>query len=235
MSGLFPLNGVTPANSAGNTIANPTLADGCSPLWYSNRCNGRFDPSATNALISEIINAVNCLGVAYDCNVNDNLCTALQTLQQTSTSAAIPRFVVSTRHPYHAQTAAAEGPIQTIPTGTLTQVQSMTIDEIANIAASAWNGAVFTVPVGLDGLWTFDTKLNVLGEIEESHYIRVNGDLIHLRSNSVGSGSSNVDTLTRTIYLSAGDTVDFLLLHESGADRDITQTYVAATQVRPGQ
>lgn len=86
MSGIQPSGGVGP-NATQNTIANPVLAAGCDNLWYAARCNPRLDPFAMNAMIAEIINAVNgcgCAsggtftGLAYDCNRLDNLCRAIR-------------------------------------------------------------------------------------------------------------------------------------------------------------
>lgn len=77
MAGVFPESGV-PASGAQNSLPNPDVVTGCAELWHStNRCQPRFDPAAANAVMAEIINAVNCGGVDYDCNKLDNLCTAL--------------------------------------------------------------------------------------------------------------------------------------------------------------
>lgn len=77
MSGLFPEGGVT-ALAAENTIAAPGLVAGCDALWHSTaRCQPRFDPAAANAMLSELINFVNCSGSLYDCSRLDNLCIAM--------------------------------------------------------------------------------------------------------------------------------------------------------------
>lgn len=82
MAGIQPSNGVAP-NLTSNALANPNLAAGCANLWYALRCNPRLDPAAMNAMISEIINAVNSRcdpsvgSNAYDCNRLDNLALAL--------------------------------------------------------------------------------------------------------------------------------------------------------------
>ena len=76
MSGVYPNSGV-PANEALNSVNVPTV--NCpSELFHSTtRCQPRFDPAAANAVMSEILNAVNCGGVAYDCTRLDNLCQAM--------------------------------------------------------------------------------------------------------------------------------------------------------------
>lgn len=77
MTGIFPNSGAGPSESA-NSLPNPDVVDGCVPLWHSTaRCQPRFDPASANAVMSELINLMNCNGVAYDCNALDNLCQAL--------------------------------------------------------------------------------------------------------------------------------------------------------------
>jgi hypothetical protein len=75
MAGIFPAVGADPANTQ-NAIS-PTLVAGCKALFYPQNCNPRFDPLATNAIMSELLNAIN-LGKSYDCNRLDNLKQALQ-------------------------------------------------------------------------------------------------------------------------------------------------------------
>lgn len=80
MSGILPNNGVAPSGTQ-NGLEAPILAAGCENLYYGPRCNPRMDPFAMNAMISEIINAVNSAGgQAYDCNRLDNLAIALASL-----------------------------------------------------------------------------------------------------------------------------------------------------------
>lgn len=84
MSGIFPPSGV-PAVNAYNSLQNPDVEEGCVPSWYSTaKCAPRFDPSAMNAITSEIINLVNCSGLPYDCNSLDNLCKAVDKIIQDS-------------------------------------------------------------------------------------------------------------------------------------------------------
>lgn len=72
MAGILPSNGVPPGTTQGS-ILNPQLAAGCENTWYPPRCSPRLDPFAQNALIAELINLLNRMGRAYDCNQNDNL------------------------------------------------------------------------------------------------------------------------------------------------------------------
>jgi hypothetical protein len=81
MTAMFPSSGV-PANEAKNTLPSPWTVN-CNQLWYSTtRCLPRFDPVAANAMLSELINAINCAGIPYDCTRLDNLCLAIQTMIQ---------------------------------------------------------------------------------------------------------------------------------------------------------
>ncbi len=90
MAGIFPASGV-PASEARNTASNPALAPGCEALYVSeSRCTPRFDPSSYNAIISELVNLVTCLGGTYDCERLDNLCTIL--LARLNVAAGIAVF-----------------------------------------------------------------------------------------------------------------------------------------------
>lgn len=80
MSGLFPQGGVTAANTI-NGAASIVTKPGCPPLFHPARCIPRFDAPAANAVISELVNAIN-LTQPYDCNKLDNLKTTLQALTQ---------------------------------------------------------------------------------------------------------------------------------------------------------
>lgn len=79
MAGLFPVNGVTAPNTLGadTTITSKT---GCDKLFHPARCVPRFDPVAANAVISELVNAIN-LTDPYDCSKLDNLKTTLSKIQ----------------------------------------------------------------------------------------------------------------------------------------------------------
>jgi hypothetical protein len=79
MTGMMPDSGV-PCADANNSLCNPDTVN-CNELWYStSRCQPRFDPAAANAVLSELINLVNCADLPYDCAVLDNLCRAVKKL-----------------------------------------------------------------------------------------------------------------------------------------------------------
>jgi hypothetical protein len=79
MTAIFPDSGVPPYE-ARNSILDPWTVN-CSELWYSTaRCEPRFDPAAANAMLSEMLNAVTCAGIPYDCSRLNNLCIAIQTM-----------------------------------------------------------------------------------------------------------------------------------------------------------
>lgn len=85
MTGMMPSSGV-PATDAHNTILDPDTVN-CNELWYSTtRCQPRFDPAAANAVLSELINLINCAGLAYDCTKLNNVCTAVKSLTQVASN-----------------------------------------------------------------------------------------------------------------------------------------------------
>lgn len=79
MAGLFPLNGVV-AQQTLNAAFPVATVEGCPPLFYRANCRPIFDPVATNAIISELINAINFVQ-PYDCSRLDNLKSALENIQ----------------------------------------------------------------------------------------------------------------------------------------------------------
>jgi Pectinesterase len=89
MNAMFPASGV-PAIDAKNTLLDPATVN-CDELWYStSRCQPRFDPAAANAQLAELINLVNCGGIAYDCDKLDNLCTAVKYLIRSGAASCMP-------------------------------------------------------------------------------------------------------------------------------------------------
>lgn len=76
MAGIFPQGGTLAGNTKNGADPVQTV-EGCIPLFYRDNCVPVFDPVATNALISEVINAVN-LVKAYDCSRLDNLADAFK-------------------------------------------------------------------------------------------------------------------------------------------------------------
>lgn len=109
MTGIFVDNGVD-ATSARNAQRNPQMVDGCAAAYYSTtRCQSRFDPAQANAVISEMVNLVNCAGLSYDCTALNNLCTAVdriwdnkmfgcmaQTFPDTTGACQVERLVLAT-------------------------------------------------------------------------------------------------------------------------------------------
>lgn len=76
MTGMMPDSGV-PFSDAKNSLPDPVTIH-CKELWYStSRCQPRFDPAAANAMLSELINLVNCADLAYDCARLNNLSQAI--------------------------------------------------------------------------------------------------------------------------------------------------------------
>jgi hypothetical protein len=82
MAGIFPSGGTDPGNTQGAQIGVKIVAL-CKALFYRSNCNPRFDPVATNAMISELANAINLLRT-YDCNRLDNLALVLQAIRNAS-------------------------------------------------------------------------------------------------------------------------------------------------------
>lgn len=92
MSGIFPDSGVPPTD-ANNSLPDPDTVNCPAELWHStSRCTPRFDPAAANAIISEIINVMECAGIPYDCSKLDNLCTGIKDLIQDSLKGCMPIF-----------------------------------------------------------------------------------------------------------------------------------------------
>ena len=73
MAGIYVNAGAAP----GNTVGGVTVPSTCDPLFYRNGCNPRFDPIATNNLISEVLRAVTAFGDPYNCESQDNLRNAI--------------------------------------------------------------------------------------------------------------------------------------------------------------
>lgn len=82
MAGVFPNGGVTAnlTKGADETITPNDLenCDGGALFHNTGNCRSVFDPRSANAMISEVINAVKCAGIKYDCSQHDNLCEAIR-------------------------------------------------------------------------------------------------------------------------------------------------------------
>lgn len=80
MAGIFPNGGVS-ANLTQNAVEPNNLVAGCEAQYYSTtRCEARFSPLAMNALLSEFVNLINAAGTTYDCNNQNNLSNAIDSL-----------------------------------------------------------------------------------------------------------------------------------------------------------
>lgn len=79
MTGMFPNGGVAPSSTQNAITPEVTDVTLCPALFHQMRCNPRFDPAAANAVISELLEAIN-LKRPYDCTRLDNLKLALQDL-----------------------------------------------------------------------------------------------------------------------------------------------------------
>lgn len=75
MAGIFPNTGVTAPNTQ-NAELNAEMKSGCEDLYFPANCNPRFNPLVMNAVISELVNAINT-GQDYDCSKLNNLATVL--------------------------------------------------------------------------------------------------------------------------------------------------------------
>lgn len=83
MAGIFPIAGVV-AQQTLNAAFPISTAEGCDALYYRANCRPMFDPVATNALISELVNAIN-VTQPYDCSRLDNLKQTLAKIQNLCT------------------------------------------------------------------------------------------------------------------------------------------------------
>lgn len=83
MSSVFPRNGLAPGvNNSGVPLA-VAPAEGCAARYYNEQCAQKVDPTALNALISELVSVVNaCPSTRWDCSRYDNLLRALTCIPQ---------------------------------------------------------------------------------------------------------------------------------------------------------
>lgn len=103
MAGIFPNIGVSRL-LADNAVDADTVPETAELFYPGNLCVQRFDPAALNAIMSELLNAVNETGVVYDPTVLNNLAqglsgtvTANRSIRQAVDDQTLPRgeFVVS--------------------------------------------------------------------------------------------------------------------------------------------
>lgn len=77
-NGIMPNFGVTvPPGDALNTT-DATIKGGIQPTFFADGCRFYVEASSVNGIISEILNAVNCMGLEYDPDRLDNLCLAIK-------------------------------------------------------------------------------------------------------------------------------------------------------------
>lgn len=77
MAGIFFSGGLVCNLTVNAACGIVTTGDDCPALYYPPKCNVQVDPLQMNAVISEIANAINAFGNAYDCSRLDNLRTVL--------------------------------------------------------------------------------------------------------------------------------------------------------------
>lgn len=116
-----------------------------------------------------------------------------------------------------------------VPANVYSRNESMIFRD-GNIQSSYWDGARFTVDESLAGMWTFNMRQNITGEVSESQYIDKNGQRWFDIQGGVGDGNSNVRSMTATVPMEAGDYVEFFQHHKSNGVRDNDHSHVVATQ-----
>lgn len=94
MSGIFPVNGAS-AGDTTNSVLSPTLAAGTTAAWYRSSCSQAVDRFALNALISEILNAVNAAGISYDGSRVNNLALALAAIEANAVSTTTVESMIA--------------------------------------------------------------------------------------------------------------------------------------------
>lgn len=85
MAGIFFEGGVSCSMTI-NAQCNVGISGDCAALYYSPRCNVGVNPLQMNAVISELINAINVVNVGsapslYDCTRLDNLAEVLRNIR----------------------------------------------------------------------------------------------------------------------------------------------------------
>lgn len=153
MAGIFPNSG-SGASEAANSLPDPNVADGCTPLWHSTqRCLPRFDPASANAVMSELLNLMNCNDVIYDCNALDNLCRALalhSLYGSVDTGLSTPHVVTAVATNYLSQTILIpNSSVFTIPVLVMLNLRSivgLNTNEGATVIARLHDGPTITDP-----------------------------------------------------------------------------------------
>jgi hypothetical protein len=88
MAGIYPDGGVSASDTTNGVDVNTT--NSANEKFYPlRRCNPRFDPAATNALISEVLQVVSKFGRTYDHTINTNLYDAIKAGIPTTGTVAV--------------------------------------------------------------------------------------------------------------------------------------------------
>ena len=77
MSGIFPADGVSPSEAVNAYAPTTSPVAGCVEQFYAPGCVSLIDVGALNALISEVLAAIDGAGIAYDCSKITNLADAI--------------------------------------------------------------------------------------------------------------------------------------------------------------
>lgn len=116
-----------------------------------------------------------------------------------------------------------------VPRNLYSRVESLLFRD-GNIQSSYWSGNRFTVDESLAGIWTFNMRLNIQGEVSESQYLDRNGQRWFDIQDGSGDGNSNVRSMTASVPMDAGDYVEFFQHHKSSGTRQNSSSHVVATQ-----
>lgn len=104
-NGIMPSFGVTvPPGDALNTT-DADIKGGLQPTFFADGCRFYVEAASVNGIISEILNAVNCMGLEYDPNRLDNLCLAIKEATQPPNAETIVASICAVQQ---AQTNLAE-------------------------------------------------------------------------------------------------------------------------------
>lgn len=93
MAGIF-FEGGTSCSLTVNAQCNPNVTAECEPLYYPPRCNVGVNPLQMNAMISELVNAINVVNVGtalspYDCTRLDNLARVIANIRNICNQPAV--------------------------------------------------------------------------------------------------------------------------------------------------
>lgn len=186
MTGIFPSNGVAAGNTS-NALTNPNLASGVEAKWYAERCNPRMNAAAMNALMSEILGALDAAGISYDPSRLDNFSRAVAATSTAGLTNEMNGLMAAAGLTYDATRtdnlsravlaiAANGGAVGTISTvGKTTELFSSTVNFTNDSALRNWNMSLSEFK--LDE-FTFDGAVDELTCVKAGTYlISWNGDV----------------------------------------------------------